>query len=606
MGTAGDPIHAERLTRLRRLLGESGLDGLWLPRTDPHGSEYLPPHEERVAWLSGFTGSAAVVVVLADRAAVFTDGRYTLQVRTEVDERLFETCHIGRDPPASWLARHLQPGQRLGYDPYLVTKAERERIERVCRRRGADLVAVEANPVDRIWDDRPPPPLGRVRVHELAYAGRPAPEKRRDMGRAVAELDADWLVLTATDAICWLLNLRGADIPFNPVILSFALLHRSGRCRWFVDRRKLPADLELDGEVSVEPYETFTAALEELARGGETVVADPKLVRAGFLDRQTAGGRPSPEEDDPVVLAKARKNPVEVEGARRAHRRDGAAVVRFLRWLDGIPLDGSLTEMDVVRRLEEERRQDPLYRGPAFDTIAGHGPDGAIVHYRVTEEGARPLTPDTLLLVDSGGQYLDATTDITRTVALGRPTRAMREHFTRVLKGHIALATVRFPEGTSGGQLDSLARLALWQAGLDYDHGTGHGVGSYLCVHEGPQRIAKTGSSVALEPGMILSNEPGCYRAGAYGIRIENLVLVRRAAEAPEGGDRPLLEFETLTLAPLDRRLILPELLDGRERAWVDAYHARVRDGLAPLLDADHRHWLAAACAPLEEASGEA
>ncbi len=590
---------AERLARLRRLLQRDGLDGLWLPRTDPHGSEYLPPHEERVAWLSGFTGSAAVVLVLPDRAAVFTDGRYTLQVREEVDPRLFETCHLGREPPAKWLARHLQPGQRLGYDPYLVTKAERERIERVCRRRGADLVAVRRNPVDAVWTDRPPPPVGRVTPHELVHAGRTAREKRREIGRAIAELDAEWLVLTATDAICWLLNLRGSDIPFNPVILSFALLHRDGRCRWFVDARKLPADLRLEEEVLVEPYETFGAALDALARGGEAVIADPRLVRAGFLDRLTAGGRPPLEEEDPVILAKARKNPVEMEGARRAHRRDGVAVVRVLKWLDELPLDGSVTELDVVRRLEAERSRDPLYRGPSFETIAGHGPNGAVVHYRVTADRARPLTGETLLLMDSGGHYLDGTTDITRTVALGRPAAAMREHFTRVLKGHIALATVRFPEGTGGAQLDSLARLPLWEAGLDYDHGTGHGVGSYLCVHEGPPRIAKTGSAVALEPGMILSNEPGCYRPGAYGIRIENLLLVRPCAERTEGGDRPLLEFETLTLAPIDRRLILPGLLTAGERAWLDAYHRRVRESLSPALDAEHRAWLEAACAPL-------
>ncbi len=599
MAGEADSIHAERLARLRRRLREDGLDGLWLPRTDAHGSEYLPPHEERVAWLTGFTGSAAVVVVLADRAAVFTDGRYTLQVREEVDAALFEIRHLGREPPTGWLARHLQPGQRLGYDPFLVTRTERERFERVCRRRGGDLVAVSSNPVDAVWEDRPPPPLGRVMPHDLAYAGRSSADKRREIGRAVADLDADWLVLTATDAICWLLNLRGDDIPFNPVILSFALLHRDGRCRWFVDARKLPADLDLDREISVEPYEEFVGALDALARDGETVVADPRLVRAGFLDRLTAGGRPPLEEEDPAVLAKAKKNPVEVEGARRAHRRDGAAVARVLEWLDGIPLDGSVTELDVGRRLEEERARDPLYRGPSFETIAGHGPNGAVVHYRVTAESARPLTADTLLLVDSGGHYLDGTTDVTRTVVLGTPAPAMREHFTRVLKGHIALATVRFPEGTSGAQLDSLARLPLWRAGLDYDHGTGHGVGSYLCVHEGPQRIAKTGSAVALEPGMILSDEPGYYRTGAYGIRIENLLLVRSCAEGPQGGERPLLEFETLTLVPIDRRLILPDLLTAAERAWIDAYHARVRESLSPLLEAASRAWLEAACAPL-------
>lgn len=590
--------HAARLSALRRELAARGCDGLYLPRTDPHGSEYLPPHEERVAWLTGFTGSAAIVVVLAERAAIFVDGRYTLQVREEVDPALFEPLHVTTTPPQEWIAEHLPAGARLGYDPFLLPPASVARLERAVRRRRGRLVPLVPDPVDALWSDRPPPPLAPVERHDPEYAGESSADKRVRIGEAVARRGADWLLVTACDSIAWLLNVRGHDVPYNPLVLSHLLLHRSGRCRWFVDGRRPGLDRFDEPDVELCGYDALLPALDALGREQASVLVDPDRVHAGFADRLRAAGAEVVEAEDPVPLAKAKKNPVEIEGARRAHLRDGLAMVRFLHWLSQVPLDGSVGESAVAARVTAERARDPLFRGPSFETIAGFGPNGAIVHYRVDPRRERRLEAGSLLLVDSGGQYPDATTDVTRTVALGEPSEEMCRRFTEVLEGHVALATAVFPEGTSGSQLDVLARLPLWRRGLDYDHGTGHGVGAYLCVHEGPQRIAKRGGSVALEPGMILSNEPGYYRAGAFGIRTENLVLVTDLGEVP-GGERRMLGFETLTLVPIDRRLILPDELSPAARAWLDAYHARVCETLAPHLDADVRAWLEAACRPL-------
>lgn len=594
--TAAD--HAARLEALRAELRAREVDGFVLMRTDEHGSEYLPAHAERVAWLTGFTGSAAQAVVLEGRAAVFSDGRYTVQLDQEVDPTLFERCHLVDDPPARWLERHLPEGARLGYDPWLVRRPERRRLQAVAEAKGGSLVALESNPVDAIWQDRPPPPIAPVRLQEERFAGEGSAEKRLRMAKQVADKGADLLLLTAADSIAWLLNVRGGDIPFNPLVLSFALLDRDGGCRWFVDLRKLGHDLELPNAVWALPIEGFIAALEEAGREGRKVLADPGTAHAAFLDRLEAAGARLIEAEDPCLLAKAQKNPVEVQGAVDAQRRDGAAVARFLAWLDGQPLDGRLDELGAAARLEAERARDPLFRGPSFDTIAAHGPNAALPHYRATPASNRKLTAGTLFLLDSGGQYLDATTDITRTVVLGEVTGEMRERFTLVLKGMIAISLALFPDGTSGAQIDAFARAALWRQGLDFDHGTGHGVGAYLCVHEGPTRISKLGSA-ALKPGMILSNEPGYYQAGAYGIRIENLVTVEPRPR-PEGGKRDLLGFRTLTLCPIDRRLIEASLLTGEERSWLDAYHARVADELTPLMGgAEAEAWLKAACAPL-------
>jgi Xaa-Pro aminopeptidase len=589
---------AGRLERLRQRLATLGLDGLVLQRTDEFGSEHLPAAAERVAWLTGFTGSAGQVVVLRDRAAVFVDGRYTAQLAQEVDPERFEACHLVERPPTQWLEQHLPRCAALGYDPMLTTTGERARLEKVVKGRDGRLVRVAGNPVDDLWRARPPAPIGAIRPHDERYAGEPSAAKRRRMAAAASAKGASWLVLTAPDSIAWLLNLRGGDIPYNPLALCFALLGEDATCRLFVDPRKLPAGHGLDNAITVEPQGRFLEALADLGAAGTRVMVDPATTHVAYLDRLREAGAVVIEANDPCVMAKACKNATELEGAVAAQRRDGAALARFLAWLDAQPLDGSLHELDAARRLEQERARDPLYRGPSFETISAHGPNGAVIHYRAMPGRDRPLTAGTLYLSDSGAQYLDATTDITRTVALGPPRGAMRRHYTLVLKGHIAIAEAVFPVGTTGAQLDTLARAALWRAGLDYDHGTGHGVGSYLCVHEGPARLSKTGGAVALAPGMILSNEPGCYRVGDYGIRIESLVVVRKAA-APEGAQRELLAFDTLSLCPLDRRLIATELLTEVERNWVDAYHARVAAELAPLLDEPARAWLAAACAPL-------
>lgn len=594
--TSGLGDHGTRLTALRAVVHEQGADGFVLMRTDEHGSEYLPRHAERLAWLTGFTGSAAQAVVLMDKAAVFSDGRYTVQLAQEVDASLFDRCHIVNEPPSQWLEQHLSEGARLGYDPWLVRRAERQRLEKLVQAKGGMLVALEPDPVDAIWRDRPPPPIAPVRLHDERYAGESSVQKRERIGRTQAEKGADELLLTAADSIAWLLNIRGGDIPFNPLTLSFALLDREGHCRWFVDPRKLPRSLALSNAVKVEPIDGFVAALEALGADRRKVLVDPGTAHAAFLDRLEKAGAKLVEAEDPCLIAKARKNPVEVQGAVDAQRRDGAAVARFLAWLEAQPHDGSLDEMTAARRLEDERRGDQLFRGPSFETISAHGPNGALPHYRATEASNRALTAGTLFLVDSGGQYLDATTDITRTVALGTASPEMRERFTLVLKGMIAISLALFPEGTTGAQIDALARTALWRHGLDFDHGTGHGVGAYLCVHEGPARISKLGTT-ALQPGMILSNEPGYYKAGSYGIRIENLVVVE-SRPRPAGGERDLLGFRTLTLCPIDRRLIDPSLLTVEERSWIDAYHARVAAELTPLMGSAAT-WLHAACAPL-------
>ena len=593
-----EPPVAERLARLRAVLAEQRLDGLILPLTDEHRSEYLPAAAQRLAWLTGFTGSAGLLIALMERAALFVDGRYTLQATAELDPQLFERRHVTDEPPTKWLAEHLESGRRLGFDPKLHTKAEAERYGRAAAKAGAELVACRANPVDAVWATRPPAPIAPVTVLEDAFAGELSAAKRARMGEELARAGAEVGVVTLTDSIAWLLNLRGGDVPYNPLVLSFALLHADGAVELFLDPRKLRPGQSLGNGVSVQPLAGFEPALERLGEQRRAVLVDPAATSQHVLERLGAAGARVIEADDPCILAKACKNPVEIAGAQNAQRRDGAAVCRFLCWLDR-ELEGGrrVTERAAAVRLEAERRLDPLFRGPSFETISAAGPNAALPHYRVTEASNRTLEPGSLYLVDSGGQYLDATTDITRTIALGTPSALMRRHFTLVLKGHIALARARFPAGTSGAQLDSLARQPLWRAGLDFDHGTGHGIGSYLCVHEGPQRIAKTGTA-ALRPGMIVSNEPGYYRSGAYGIRIENLVVVV-ACGVPEGGERELQGFETITRAPIDRRLILAERLDAGERAWLDNYHARVRADLIDLVEGPTRSWLMAQTAPL-------
>ncbi|MCH8000905.1 MAG: aminopeptidase P family protein [Proteobacteria bacterium] len=593
-----------RLAALRAELARRGLDGFVVPRADEHQGEYVAPASERLAWLTGFTGSAGAAVVLAERAAVFADGRYTLQVRDQVDAACFAVQHLVEEPPETWIEANLGAGGKLGYDPWLHSERQTVRLRKAAEAAGAELVAVEDNPIDALWSERPPPPSAPIAAHPLEYAGRASADKRADLAKGLTEKGAAAAVLTLPDSIAWLLNVRGGDVPRTPLPLSFALLRADATLDWFVAPEKLTPGLEVhlgNGVIARAPDE-LGPALDALGAAGERVLVDPETAPAWVFARLRAAGAEVLEGSDPCRLPKARKNAVELDGARAAHKRDGLALTRFLAWLDreapARARSDPLGEVEAAERLRAFREQSDWFRDLSFDTIAGAGANGAIVHYRAREASQGRLKLGELFLLDSGAQYPDGTTDVTRTLAIGEPSAEMRDRFTRVLKGHIALATARFPRGTTGSQLDVLARVHLWRAGLDYDHGTGHGVGSYLSVHEGPQRISKVPNRTALEPGMIVSNEPGYYKAGAYGIRIENLVAVIESEVEAEDG-RAMLAFETLTLAPIDLNLVEPGLLSPEETAWLDAYHARVRDAHKGALDEDAAQWLERATRPL-------
>ena len=588
-----------RLAALRTELARRGLTGFIVPRSDRHQNEYVPASEQRLAWLTGFSGSAGIAIVLMERALLFVDGRYTLQAREQVDTSLFTIEHLVETPPDRWIEENLTAGDRIGYDPWLHTVEGAERLGKACAAAGATLVAVEPDLIDAIWADRPAPPLGAVTLHDVRFGGEAAEDKLARIHAEVAKLRADALVVSDPHAVAWAFNIRGADVAHTPLPLAFAVVPQAGRPSLYVDGRKLSNKVRnrLEALADVREPSDFVGALGALGRQKQTVRLDQATAADALARLITSHGGKVTRGACPIALMKAVKNEIEIAGARAAHIRDGAAVTRFLAWFDREAPRGKLTEIDAVAALESFRRDTGLLKDISFPTIAGAGPDGAIVHYRVTSRSNRVVAPGELFLIDSGAQYEDGTTDITRTIAVGEPTAEMRDRFTRVLKGHIAIARAIFPEGTTGAQLDSFARQFLWAQGLDFDHGTGHGVGSYLSVHEGPARISKLGTA-ALKPGMILSNEPGYYKAGAYGIRIENLVLVVAAAPVA-GGEKPLDAFETLTLAPIDRRLILPELLTPEETAWLDRYHARVVEALSPLLDADSRAWLTAAARPL-------
>jgi Xaa-Pro aminopeptidase len=588
-----------RLAALRTELARRGLTGFIVPRSDRHQNEYVPASEQRLAWLTGFSGSAGIAIVLMERALLFVDGRYTLQAREQVDTSLFTIEHLVDTPPDRWIEENLTAGDRIGYDPWLHTVEGAERLGKACAAAGATLVAVEPDLIDAVWADRPAPPLGAVTLHDVRFAGEAAEDKLARIRAEVAKLRADALVVSDPHAVAWAFNIRGADVAHTPLPLAFAVVPQAGRPSLYVDGRKLSNKVRnrLEALADVREPSDFVGALGALGRQKRTVRLDQATAADALARLITSHGGKVTRGACPIALMKAVKNEIEIAGARAAHIRDGAAVTRFLAWFDREAPRGKLTEIDAVAALESFRRDTGLLKDISFPTIAGAGPDGAIVHYRVTSRSNRVVAPGELFLIDSGAQYEDGTTDITRTIAVGEPTAEMRDRFTRVLKGHIAIARAIFPEGTTGAQLDSFARQFLWAQGLDFDHGTGHGVGSYLSVHEGPARISKLGTA-ALKPGMILSNEPGYYKAGAYGIRIENLVLVVAAAPVP-GAEKPLNAFETLTLAPIDRRLIVPELLTPEEAAWLDRYHARVVEALSPLLDADSRAWLTAAARPL-------
>ena len=584
---------AERLQAFRAEITQRGLSGFIVPHADEYQNEYVPACAERLAWLTGFTGSAGTAVVLAGEAAVFVDGRYTLQVRSQVDLQEWDPRSLVDEPVHSWLPAVLRPGDTLGYDPWLHTPQEVKQLKEACAKAGAVLMPCESNPVDAVWHDRPAVPATKVVPHDLAYAGKSSDEKRHKLSMTLKKDDIGVAVLTAPDSIAWLLNVRGNDVEYTPLPLGFALLHRDATASLFLETNKVSDTLvsHLGPAVRIRPVSEFQNALDRLGKTGERVLCDPKRTASWISERLTRTGARVIEGEDPCLLPKACKNRVEIKGAREAQKRDGAAVCEFLAWLSHEAPKGTLSELDAQAYLDACRRRQPLWQDMSFPTISAAGPNGAVVHYRATDEQCRRLEPGTLYLVDSGGQYLDGTTDITRTIAVGSPTPEYRDRYTRVLKGHIALAKAMFPKGTTGAQLDALARRPLWEVELDYAHGTGHGVGSYLGVHEGPQRIAKGGHTVALQPGMILSNEPGYYKDGEYGIRLENLVVVT-PAPTDNGDGREWYAFETITLVPFDTSLIDRALLNAAEREWLNSYHARVREVIGPLVDSSTAGWL--------------
>jgi Xaa-Pro aminopeptidase len=588
-----------RLAALRAELARRILNSFIVTRADRHQNEYVPPSEERLAWLTGFTGSAGTALVLADRAVLFVDGRYSIQARQQVDADAFTIINANESSPERWIEANLPVASRLGYDPWLHTIDGAERLGRACGNAGSALVAVETNPIDTVWTDRPAQPSGAVTLHDFRFAGEYTSSKLTRLRNEIGALRADDLVVSDPHAAAWAFNIRGADVAHTPLPLCFAIAPREGRPSLYIEGAKLSNMVrhKLEEVTEIRDPADFIRDLTDLGQRKHTIRLD-QATAADALARivDEAGGK-SIRGLDPIAIMKGVKNPVEIEGAREAHRRDGAAVARFLAWFEREAPSGNLTEIDTVEALESFRRDTGLLKDVSFPTIAGSGPNGAIVHYRVTRSSNRRIRAGELFLIDSGAQYEDGTTDVTRTIPVGEPNAEMRERFTLVLKGHIAIARAVFPDSTTGAQIDPFARQYLWEAGLDFDHGTGHGVGSYLSVHEGPARISKLGTT-ALKRGMVLSNEPGYYKTGHYGIRIENLVLVTEAP-AVAGGEKPLNTFETLTLAPIDQRLIEPGMLTAEEVSWLEIYHARVAGALAELVDAPTRIWLEAATRPL-------
>ena len=583
---------ARHVPLIRQAMAAQGLDGFLVPHEDEHQNEYLPAANDRLAWATGFTGSAGAAVILTDKAAVFVDGRYTIQVRDQVDAGLFEIRDLVDGGVPAYLEAATGRGQRIGYDPRLHSPDALAHLKAAAARSGAELTPVNDNPLDQAWgQQRPSQPQAPVAPHPLDYSGEDSHAKRARVGALVAQRGGDATVLTAPASIAWLFNVRGGDVIRSPLPIGQAILSKDGTARLFLDPAKVTQDLPawLGNQVTLETPDDLSAALADLK--GQRVVIDPAQSSAWYFEALSQAGATVIRGEDPCALPRACKNAVEIQGTRNAHIRDGAALTNFLHWLATEGQINPPDEIAAVRKLEAFRAATGVLKDLSFDTIAGAASNGALPHYRPTERLNLCTSDGTLLLVDSGGQYLDGTTDVTRTVAIGQPSAEMAQRFTLVLKGHLALARIRFPAGTTGSQLDTLARMALWQYGLDYDHGTGHGVGSYLGVHEGPQRIAKAPNTVALRPGMILSNEPGYYKEGAYGIRIENLQVVTPAAPIP-GGERPMLGWETLTLAPIDRRLVVADLLTAEERTQLDAYHARVAEVIGPLVNPDVRAWL--------------
>lgn len=586
-----------RLAALRAELAAAGLDGFFIPRADAHQGEYVAPRDARLAWLTGFTGSAGFCIALGDRAGVFIDGRYRVQVRAEVDLATFTPVPWPEVKPGPWLREALPNGGRVGFDPWLHTRKDIAELEAALAGSGIDLVPLDRNPVDAIWPDQPAAPTAPARIHPLELAGEDSAAKRARLAAALRDRGARAAVITLADSLAWLLNIRGGDIPRNPVMQGFAVLHDTGHLTLFAEGAKLDTALRdhLGPQVTIRPPAAFAPALRSLPG---PVLVDPASAPLQVGRELAEQGTEILWAEDPCILPKAIKTPAEIAGMQAAHDRDAVAMVEFLAWLEAEAPKGQLNEIAVVQALEGFRRATGSLLDISFDTICGAGPNGAIVHYRVTEGTNRPVRPGDLLLVDSGGQYPDGTTDITRTLAIGPVLQEARAPFTRVLQGMIAISRARWPKGLAGRDLDALARAPLWMAGQDYDHGTGHGVGAALCVHEGPARLSRL-SEVPLQPGLILSNEPGYYREGAFGIRLENLVLVEEAPALPGADARAMLAFRTLTFVPIDRRLICGQMLSPGEREWLNAYHAEVAARVAPHASPAARDWLMAACAPI-------
>jgi Xaa-Pro aminopeptidase len=587
------------ITILRAELKKQKLTGFIVPRQDEFQGEYVAAYAERLKWLTGFAGSWGMAIITQGKAAIFVDGRYTIQVREQVDVKTITPHHLVDEPPTKWIENNLKKNDRLGFDPWLTTASEAKRLSAACVKAGAKLVPVSKNLIDSIWNDQPARPQNPLSVQPAQFSGRSAKEKLGDMSASLLIAKADAAVLAEPSSVSWLLNIRGGDVPYTPVVLAYAIIHRKGKAELFVDAKRLPEDVRAHLKTVAttrKPLE-LEAALKKLGQKKSIVLIDAGSAPEKIRSVLAASGAIVKEGDDPCTMPKACKNPTEQQGARSAQLRDGVALSRFLHWLSVEAPKGHLTENTAAEKLAKFRKDTGVLMDLSFSTISASGPNAAIPHYHVDPENCRAINNNEIYLIDSGGQYQDGTTDVTRTVIIGQPTDEMRDRFTRVLKGMIAISMICFPKGTTGSHIDVLARAALWKAGLDFDHGTGHGVGAYLSVHEGPARISKA-SHIALQPGMILSNEPGFYKQGEYGIRIENLLIVKEPANI-KGGERPMMQFETLTFSPIDRNLIDTNLLTREELQWLDAYHARVLKDVGGFMDGAALEWMEQACAPL-------
>jgi len=600
------PSPKNRIAKLRERLRASDIDGFVVPRADAFMGESVPVHSERLRWLTGFSGSAGVAVVLIDKAAIFVDGRYTLQVRKQVDPAIYDIFNISEMTPWTWSANNLRKGSRLAFDPWLITDTIQNNYKRKLIEIGAEFAAVERNLVDAVWDSQPAPPLAPVTNHSIRFAGKSSRKKRRSISNELLQANQDAALITSPDSIAWMLNIRGGDVPYAPLAHSFLVIFANEDVYWFIDKRKLLPEVlgSLRGEIIIDDISHIGPFLQEIGAKLKTVVVDKAIAPAYLVSVLKNSGASVIMGKDPCSLSKACKNNVEVKGSRAAHLRDGVAMVNFLAWLDKLAPRGEVSEISASEYLKACRSRCDLIRDLSFRTISAAGANAAIVHYDVTPQTNKRLKPGDLYLIDSGAQYLDGTTDVTRTVYIegsdgGRPSCEERDRFTRVLKGHIAVASVEFPVGTRGSQLDTLGRVPLWKAGLDYDHGTGHGVGSYLCVHEGPHRISKAPGGVPLKAGMIISNEPGYYKAGEFGVRIENLVVV---CERDENGCGvgAWLGLDTLTCVPIDTRLVERSLLTSSEIEWLDNYHSLVRQLIEPMVESETAQWLKTATRPLQ------